>query len=405
MRLLHTSDWHVGKRLRGESRADEHRAVLAEIGSIAEREAVDAVLVAGDLFETAAPGPESEAIVYQALLALAEVAPVVVISGNHDNPRRLAAVTPLLGLGRVRLLADVARPDDGGVVDLDIEGVTLRLALVPFVSKRGIVRADALMRDQAYEMNQTYDERVRAVVDHLGATFVADAVNVVCGHLFVGNGVLGGGERSAHTVMDYSVGAQAFPATANYVALGHLHRPQDIPGPTRIRYCGSPLQLDFGEGGDTKSVTIVDTGPGIPAEVREIPLAAGHRLRTLRGTIADLDAARGTTGDDFLRVIATDTRRAGLADELRAWFPRAVDVRVEAPERARRRAARPTDASPHDLFAAYLDDCEVDDERVLAAFDELLDAADTVSVDEESPDGARAATVGAPAAPPAEGAT
>ena len=187
---------------------------------------------------------------------------MVVIGGNHDNPRRLAAVAPLLTLGRVHLLAQVARPDDGGVIDLDVGGTTLRLALLPFVSKRGIVRADDLMRDAAFELNQTYDERMRAVIAGLTAGFSADTVNVVCGHLFAAGGTMGGGERSAHTVMDYSVGALAFPVTAQYVALGHLHRAQDIPGSTRIRYSGSPLQLDFGETADTKSVTVVDLEVG-----------------------------------------------------------------------------------------------------------------------------------------------
>lgn len=374
MRLLHTSDWHVGKTIRGRSRADEHRSVLAEIGRIADDRAVDAILVAGDLFETAAPGPESEAIVYRALLDLAEAAPVVVIAGNHDNPRRLAAVTPLLGLGQVTLLAEVARPDDGGIVDLDVGGDTLRVALLPFVSKRGIVRADALMDTAGYEHRQAYDDRLRAVIGALCAGFGPDTVNVVCGHAFAAGGSLGGGERSAHTVGDYSVSPQAFGVAAQYVALGHLHRAQDIAGPTRIRYCGSPLQLDFGEERQDKSVTVVDVEPGVPAAVSEVPLTSGRRLRTLRGTLGELEAAAGTTGDDYLRVVVNDVRRAGLADEVRSWFAHAVDIVVEQPDGDRaRRVARPPDATPSDLLAAYLAESGVDDDRLLPAFEALLD--------------------------------
>ena len=374
MRLLHTSDWHVGKLLRGQSRADEHRAVLREIADVAGREDVDAVLVAGDLFETAAPGPESEQIVYRALLALAELAPVVVIAGNHDNPRRLHAVAPLLELGRVRLLSEVARPVEGGVVDLDLSGATLRLGLLPFVSKRGIVRADALMRDAAFELNQAYDERMRAVITGLCEPFAAGTVNVVCGHLFAAGGTMGGGERSAHTVMDYSVGALAFPATAQYVALGHLHRAQDIPGATRVRYSGSPLQLDFGEAADPKSVTVVDLEPGLPAAVREVPLQSGRRLRTITGSMAELAAARGTTGEDHLRVVVTDTRRAGLGDEIRVWFPHAVDVVVRTPDDERRpERRRPDGSTPSELFQAYLDEVGVRDPRLLPAFEALLE--------------------------------
>lgn len=375
MRLLHTGDWHVGKLIRGRSRADEHREVLAEVASVAGDRAVDLVLVAGDLFETAAPGPESEQIVYRALLALAEVAPVVVLAGNHDNPRRLQAVKSLLALGRVTVVDQVTRPADGGVQQLHVGGADVRLAVVPFVSKRGIVRADALMRDHAYELDQAYDARLRAVLGALCAGFADDTVNLVCAHLFAAEGRLGGGERSAHTIMDYSVSPQAFPVEAQYVALGHLHRAQDIPGPTRIRYAGSPLQLDFGETADQKSVSVVEVEPGTPAKVDVVELTGGRRLRTLRGTLADLEVLAGSTGDDHLRVVVTDTRRAGLAEQVRAWFPDAVDVIVQTPDvEARTRVERPADATPSDLFATYLTEAGVDDDRLLPAFEALLDA-------------------------------
>jgi len=374
VRLLHTSDWHVGKLIRGQSRADEHRAVLAEIAGVAAAEAVDLVLVAGDLFETSAPGPESEEIVYRALLDLARVAPVVVIGGNHDNPRRLDAVAPLLSLGQVTVLGRPAAPDGGGVVRLDAGGTPVCLALLPFVSKRLVVKAHDLMADDAFEHSQAYDDRVRTVVARLCDGFGADTVNLVCAHAFAAGGTMGGGERSVHTIEDYSVGAQAFPVSAQYVALGHLHRAQDIPGPTRIHYSGSPLQLDFGEGRDTKSVTVVDVEPGAPASVRDVPLTAGRGLRTLQGSLVELEAVAGSTGDDFLRVVVTDTRRAGLADLVREWFPHCVDVVVRAPDEERRRAAEPVAGrQPGELFRAYLATTDLADERVPAAFDELLE--------------------------------
>lgn len=378
MRLLHTSDWHVGKAIRGRSRLEEHRAVLSEIASIAGARDVDLVVVAGDLYETAAPPPDAEAVVYDALRALAEVAPVVVVAGNHDNPRRLAAADPFLSLGRVTVAAAVARPDDGGVHHLELGGAPVRLATVPFVSKRGIVRAAELFDDDAFEHQQAYDARLRAVVGALCADFDDQAVNLVVGHLFVAGATLGGGERSAHTVMDYAVGALAFPPTASYVALGHLHRPQDVPGATRIRYCGSPLQLDFGESRDDKSVTLVDLDPAAPARVEEVALAAGRRCTTLRGPLDRLRELVGTTGDDWLRIVVDEPRRAGMADEVRAWFPHAVDVTVQPPEStAVRRAARPADAGPVELFELYLRDRGVDDPEVARAFRTVLDEVTT----------------------------
>ena len=120
VRILHTSDWHVGKTIRGESRLEEHVAVLAEIAEIAAAEAVDLILVAGDLYESAAPSAEAETVVTQALLALRGVAPLVVIAGNHDNAARFEAIRPLAAAAGIEVRGRVARPDAGGVVTIDL---------------------------------------------------------------------------------------------------------------------------------------------------------------------------------------------------------------------------------------------------------------------------------------------
>jgi exonuclease SbcD len=287
VRFLHTSDWHVGKTVRGRSRLAEHVDVLEEIVDIADVEEVDVVLVAGDLFETAAPSPDAERVVYDSLLALTDHGrrPVVVVAGNHDNPRRLAAVAPLLALAGISVQTTLAAPDDGGVISLVVDKVTARLALVPFPSQRYVVRAEDLMGLAASDHSQKYDDRMRKVIGALTADFGDETVNVVVAHLLGTGGVLGGGERSAHTVFDYAVNTTAFPATAHYVALGHLHRPQSLPAGCPVWYCGSPLHMDFGEEGDTKAVLIVDAEPGLPATVREVALRSGRSFRTLSGSL------------------------------------------------------------------------------------------------------------------------
>jgi DNA repair protein SbcD/Mre11 len=377
VKLLHTSDWHVGKAMRGQSRADEHEAVLGEITRIAADEAVDVVLVTGDLFETSAPSPESEAIVYRHLLALAATgAKVVVIAGNHDNPRRLAAVTPLLELGQVTLLAEPARSTEGGVLRFTTDaGQAVNLALLPFVSQRGIVRADDLMGGQAVDHSATYAERLRRLVGHLTEGLDGgDAVNLLAAHAMVAGGVLGGGERSAHTIFQYALPASAFPAGLHYVALGHLHRTQEVPAACPAWYAGSPLQLDFGEEADHKAVLVVEAEPGSPAHVRPVTLAAGRNLRTLKGSLLELRAWAGDVGDDWLRVEVDEPARAGLADEVREILPNAVQVSarpVEAPD-GRAGAAR-LGRSPDELFAEYLAEQDVADDRLVALFRELHD--------------------------------
>jgi DNA repair protein SbcD/Mre11 len=380
MRVLHTSDWHVGKAIRGRSRAHEHQAVLAEIATVAERESADLVLVAGDVFDTATPTAESERIVYRALLDLAAGGrPVVVIAGNHDSSGRLAAVAPLSEASGVHVASGIRPPDDGGVLELKADGVTTLVALLPFPSQRYVVTADLLMSaNDASQGNAHYRDRVRRILGVLTAGFGSSTVNIVAAHLTVLGGMMGGGERTAHTIFDYWVPATAFPTSAQYVALGHLHRAQRLDGPAPLHYCGSPLQLDFGETANQPVVNLVDLRPGLPAEVRGVELTAGQRLRTLKGPLDQLREHAGTTGDDHLRLILDEPSRIGLADEARELFPTAVEVVLAA-----RDEQKPTDGggdgegrlqrTPHELFAAYLDEREAADDRVVALFDELVD--------------------------------
>jgi exonuclease SbcD len=412
--VLHTSDWHVGKAIRGRSRAAEHRAVLAEIAGVAEREDVDLVIVAGDLFDTATPTPESERIVYRALLDLAAGGrPVVVVAGNHDSAPRLAAVAPLSQASGITVASAIRPPDDGGVLEITAGREVAQVALLPFPSQRYVVTADVLLAGDAADAHAAYADRVVNILRVLTGGFRADTVNLVSAHLMVMGGTMGGGERGAHTVFDYWVPATAFPAAAQYVALGHLHRAQQLPGPAPLHYCGSPLQLDFGETANEPAVTVVDVRPGKPAAVRSVPLRAGSRLRTLRGSLVDVLAAAaelpapasasaeevpGDTGaesgpwPDHLRVVLDEAPRAGLADEVRERVPAVVEVvlaprdtadggRTADPDRLRR--------TPGDLFAEYLTEHDVADARLLPLFDELVE-----QVTDEPDDAAAAAGAG-----------
>ncbi len=378
MRILHTADWHVGKLLRGRSRLDEHEAVLDELVDVADSEAVDLVIVAGDLFDTASPAPDAEQLVYRALLDLAgRHRHVVVVAGNHDNPRRLAALQALFALARVHIASQVARPADGGVLELDVGGQPARIALLPWLSQRYVVTAaDLLARDGA-EHQQAYAGRMRLVVDALCRDAPASAVNLLVGHVLALGGTMGGGERHAHTVLDYAVPSQVFPTTLQYVALGHLHRRQKVDGPAPTWYPGSPLQLDFGESADDKAALVIDVAPGRPARVTPVALTSGRSLRTLVGTLAELGAHVGRTGDDWLRVVVDEPARTGLADEVRDLFPHAVDVSlvradaVAAAPAAEGRLVR----SPQELFAEYLGGRRVEDPRLEALFGDLLEEA------------------------------
>jgi exonuclease SbcD len=377
MRLLHTGDWHVGKTLRGRSRAEEHRQVLAEVAALARDRKVEIILVAGDLFDGAAPAPEAEEIVYRALLDLSRASEwVVVIAGNHDNPRRLEAVEPLMRLTNIRVLARPARPSEGGVLTLQTKVGAASIALLPFLSQRSIVKADDLMTKEASQHQGDYAERATRVLSHLcAAPPPPKTVNVLLAHAMVHGGVLGGGERLAHTVFEYSVPVTAFPGSLHYVALGHLHRAQRLPAACPAWYSGSPLQLDFGETEDVKSVNVIEAEPDMPAVVEPVPLRSGRKLRRVKASLREIERLAPELGDAYLRVEVQAAPTPGLADRVREILPNAVDVVIAratgetgAPEPEKRLGR-----SPQELFSEYLKEKGEDDARVRALFDELLD--------------------------------
>jgi exonuclease SbcD len=219
---------------------------------------------------------------------------------------------------------------------------------------------------------------MRRLVSALCTGFRPESVNLVAAHCFVRGGVLGGGERDAQTIFDYSVDANVFPGSANYVALGHLHRTQQLHARTQAWYSGSPIQVDFGEEADAKHVLLVETAPGVPAKVEPRALTTPWQLRTVRGTLAQLRDLAPSTGDAWLRVVVQEPARAGLADEVRALLARAVDVRVElAPPSATDEPVRVgrQGRTPPELFAEYLASEGVDDARVVRLFEQLYDEA------------------------------
>ncbi len=373
IKILHTSDWHVGRRIRGRDRSDEHRAVLAELVEIASENEVDLTLMAGDVFDRSSPTPAAEEIVWRALLDLAEVAPVLVVAGNHDSPRRLDAVAPVAAAGRITIAGAPRSPTAGGVVELPDLGV--KAALLPFVSQRGIVGAEEIMNLDPDQHAGEYQDRLRRVIERLTDDMSPDTVNLLLGHLTVYGAKAGGGEREAH-IFGYAVPASVFPGHLSYVALGHLHRLQRIPHAGAVWYSGSPLQLDFGEVDDEKGALVVEAEPGLPARVTQVPHTAGRRLVTLRGTLDQVLARADEVTDAWVKVVLEEKGRVGLADEVRRTIPGAVAVSI-LPSEAKESdgVERRRSLDPRQAFSAYLSDQGVGDPRVESLFSELLEEA------------------------------
>ncbi len=380
MKFLHTADWHVGKTLKGRDRLEEQRAVLAEIAQVAEDNQVDAVLVAGDVYESSAPSAQAQYLVVQTLLRMRRAgAEVIVIAGNHDHGPTFEAYRPLMGVAGITLAGTVRSPDKGGVIGLKArsDGADVQVAVLPFLSQRYAVRAAEIVANTPSENVRAYDEQVRHVIGSLTAGFSGTTVNLLMAHVTCVGGAFGGGERPAQSIFEYSVPATIFPVESHYVALGHLHRRQSLPSHAPVHYSGSPLAVDFGEQDNTSVVCLVEASPGTPARVTDIPVRSGRRLRTVRGTLAELEARKGDLGEDYLRVYLSEPARAGLRDDTLAILPDALEVRID-PEFAAKPERRKSEANgvartPAQLFEEYCASMQVADPRVTALFGELHD--------------------------------
>jgi DNA repair protein SbcD/Mre11 len=383
VKILHTSDWHLGKVLKGQSRLEEQIAVLADVVSIAQAEQPDLVIVAGDLFDSAAPTAETKKVMVRALTALRRHAgTLVAIAGNHDHGAEFDALRPWADAVGITLRGTVGRAEDHVVTGVTAGGEAWRLAALPFVSQRYAVRASEMFELTAAEATATYADHVARLVAALTEAFAdgSATVNLVTAHLTVIGGKLGGGERDAHTIEAYAVPSSVFPFSAHYVALGHLHRRQQVPGPGPVHYCGSPLAIDFGEEENKPSVSIVEVSATTAAKVRPVRIGSALPLRTVRGTLPEL-ADLAETGTDldraWLRVYVRERPRAGLREDVQALLPRALEVRLDPqliPERDQpaEPAAR-AGHSPRDLFAEYLQAKGIADDAVAALFNRLYE--------------------------------
>jgi exonuclease SbcD len=360
VKILHTSDWHVGKILKGRARIDEHIAVLAEVVAIARDERPDLVIVAGDLFDTAAPTPDATRVVTRALSALrATSGHVLAIGGNHDNGAALDALRVWAEAAGITLRGTVRdRAADHVVTGVTEGGEAWRVVALPFLSQRYAVRATEMFELTAAEANQTYADHVGRMLAKLTADPPAGSVNIVTAHLTVVGAKTGGGERDAHTIQAYAVPTTVFPPTTHYVALGHLHRRQHVPGPCPVHYSGAPLAVDFGEQDYTPSVTIVEVSTSTAARTRDVPIASAVPLRTVRGTLEELGRV-DPSGPGWLRVFVREHARAGLREAVQEMLPNALEVRIDPEmlatvETTTARASRQPGHGPNELFAEYL---------------------------------------------------
>jgi DNA repair protein SbcD/Mre11 len=390
MKLLHISDWHLGRVTYNEPRTADHDVVLAETIDLARSEQPDLVCHTGDLFDQARPAYPDMVRGISALQELAAIAPVVVLCGNHDSPALFALFHQMLGVdSKIRFIDKARRPDDGGVLYFDTAaGDVLRLAPLPFIHANRMV--DAFEEPSRWMAN--YADRVHLIESALARGLASGFDNgrdvaVFAAHLHVGGAHFSGSERPIHISDTYASRLEHLP-TVSYAAFGHIHQPQALPGSVVTgRYAGSPIQLDFGEVGEQKSVVLVEALPGRPAHVQSVNLNGGRPLRRLDGTFDDLRAVAPTVGEELCLVtVHTDTPAVALSEQVRDLFPRAVVLQIHEVCVANRievltKASVAADVEPsfEELFRDYLTEQGTKGaaaDRVMRTFESLIAAVD-----------------------------
>jgi exonuclease SbcD len=321
VKLIHLSDLHIGKRVNEFSLLEDQRYILEQILAVIDQEQADGVLIAGDIYDKPVPPAEAVQVFDDFLTRLAErKIPVFAISGNHDCAERVAFGARLMSGTGVYL---------SPVYDGKVTGITLEdeygeavIWLLPFVKP-------ALVRHVfADEEAGSYQEAVRIAVDHIAAE--EEKRNVLLAHQFVTGAFRCESEEILVGGLD-NVDVSVFDRF-DYVALGHIHSPQQV-GRETVRYCGTPLKYSFSEAEQEKSVTVVELGKKGQVGIRTVPLRPLRDMRRIRGTYLELTALsfyQDTNREDYIQAVLTDEEDVpdGLM-KLRVIYPNLMKLEYD----------------------------------------------------------------------------
>ena len=288
MRILHTGDWHLGKNLEGQSRMDEQERFLEDFIDIVKDNDIDLVIIAGDIYDSSNPPARAEKMFYDTLkkLSIGGERMTLVISGNHDNPDRLVAAGPLarehgiVMVGTPKSVVPIgeygknAVVDSGeGFIEISINGENAVILTVPYPSEKRLNEVLYSTMDDEEEKMKSYSERIFSLFNGLKKHYRKDTINLVTTHLFAMGSEESGSERSIQLGGSYIVDGSCFPKEAQYIALGHVHKPQIVPGTERrARYSGSPIHYNKKEINFTKKCFVIDAKAGEPCDITDIEL-------------------------------------------------------------------------------------------------------------------------------------
>ena len=337
MRILHTADWHIGQRLYERRRIKEHKQFLEWLLKTIKCEKVELLLVSGDIFDTSLPSGGAVRLYYEFLHRFSEEteAYAVITAGNHDSPLHLAAPKELLKRLRICVVGRTANAEDCVFKFPSLDNPRVAVAAVPYLSANELARISF----ETEVKKAGYREQLKKFYQQCVDAMPAELPKILMGHLFVYNGKKSDSERELQIGGATAICVEDFPKGVDYVALGHLHRPQEIKGMSYpVRYSGSPLPLRFNEATYRKTVCLLEvSGDGNSPTVEEIEIPVFRELCTVKGDLNTvLKRAREEDWEGkFIRVELTfDTHEVAtrymIQDEFQQRGGHVLDVlRVE----------------------------------------------------------------------------
>ena len=381
MRILHTSDWHIGHRLYERPRIKEHRQFLDWLLAQIKKNEVDVLLVSGDIFDTALPSSEATDLYYQFLFRLYRETHThaVITAGNHDSPMRLAAPREFLRMGRIHVVGLASEPAEC-VVTLPCENPSVAIAAVPYLSENELSH---ISFETEPERAERYRERLKAFYRQCVECMPSGLPKILMGHIFIHGGRVGDSERNIQIGGATAMQISDLPDNVAYAALGHLHRPHAISGTNYpVQYAGSPLPLRFNEATYAKKVYLLDVPTSGDVGVEEIEVPVFKELRTVAGNLDEVHSAALSSEWDgkYIQVqLRLSQPAVGISDEIRDIFDQrggdVLSVEVELPAQTERQEIPIEDMQqPTEIFEQFFKEKfnENPDEVMMKTFNELL---------------------------------
>lgn len=318
MKILHTSDWHLGHRLLEQSQQEEQSLYLEWLLNYINTNNINVLLISGDIFDVGAPSTQAQKLYYDFLvrLRLTTCEEVIITGGNHDAPSTLNAPKELLNSLSIRVVGKVTENVAEEVFSISVKDEKILVAGIPYLRDQDIRRAVAC--ESAEEIINRYKTALiyhfTEVADYCATIKEPNTPVFAMGHLFAIGGKTSDSEQSIYVGNLGDIGAEDFPTSFDYVALGHLHRPQKVGGKNHIRYSGSPYALSFSELGQTKKIIEIETGEILT--INEVTVPTFRNIKQIEGSVVeckhqlDIINAETDTLTPWVEVILTEEKEA-----------------------------------------------------------------------------------------------